>query len=1125
MEVLAQALTLPLDDITITINALNIYLTWLTIESKRPKCIFLTDAFFEKILRHLSLIFNPKKVDNKLSAQSIKHIESCRLVLRAFVSISMFKNLFSFNIKKILLKILLGITDNLLKPKQGNYLSDELCDQLLASLLEIWLRCEILSKSLWIQFNNLYPSWTHHLSAITQWSEIIFALTDKVNKYLYTPELEKSKSLTYNTSDNLQIIIEEMQDQFIFYAWQQMIVLIGDPQNLSASIFLKAVIGLDKMIQLYLFSLPVDYRPDSNTILFLLGKWLFNAVNIQKSECIDGRAQAFGVLCRIFCRYQKYHPIKSTYLNQFYASISETLSNPKTDLLIIIFIIVNGEDIFVHGLPGARLLQPCFIKAIRRIIPKIDNFNSSSKAIFNMSDLRKSCYKLLSTIFGTIEHFDTDVTGLFEYNQQLSSYSSSIRGNLINQKGHAIIIDILVGALVIEKDVSNIKYLMNLIISISWNGNAELLKTIIRILVDCIPTWSLDASLAAVEVLRVMKRSDFGKFSLQTIHLLLSNMMMHPISSGNVGLIASLFECMFEWISISWRQFCIDQELQTGTFQVVCKAIHIGLAYQQSKAIEIKKQPSPVHDRSNTLRRTESVTDVRKLSKRASSGSLTDLVNSQIGSSSSGILIIPPELILLDFSETVLFKLLHILGNQSVNPFCPMQISSKHVEDFETSIKYYLVHGRSLVAFQEKNNSELLITTRTAMGKFSWELMLRYYDSKQKIPNTVQECWPIDPISMSFQEFDFEDAFAFDPKLMEYQAKADYSPIDALENIVIYNNQSILQRFGKEERRVNSLSCIDSVMMAQFSRMKDSRINEGIPVASYRSRTPNITSTIGILDRLFISESGLGQLSMISKALTPIPNTPDLQAQISFLDTIPERFLISCAVYYVRSGKQNTFQILTDKNYSIDFAQFLNALGWPLDLGELVFWADVNYEIKYYLPQLIYKGDIKIEDADDFYGNHSIAQISPEITDKIGDSCVTIFWIDRDQDDLAINISQKLRSTALIFLCIQPLKAVIEEKGLYRIRVLLSNTFPFNSNIGTNDILFSPLLDGIIIERQHLAGLIRETVISCNRYCQNILQAKERPWIRRMRIMREITKKYRDNQSVSKFYNELLTTS
>lgn len=1121
MEILAQALTLPLEDIAVSIHALNIYLTWLTIESKRPKCILSIDSFIEKIIRHLSLIFNTKKMDNKPSPQSTKHVESCRLVLRAFVSISILKDSsFSFNIKKTLIRVLLGITDYLLRQKQASYLSDELCEQLLASLLETWLRCEILSKSLWIQFNVLYPLWTHHITTVMQWSEIIFALTDKVNKYLYIPEVEKSKSLSYNTFDGSQIVIEEVQDQFIFYAWQQMIILIGDPQNLSAPIFLKAVLGLDRMIQLYLFSLPVEYRPDSNTILFLFGKWLFSSVNMQKPECIDGRAQAFGVLCRVFCRYQKYHPIKPIYLHQFYTSLNEALTNPKTDLLVIIFIIVNGEDIFVHGLPGARLLQSSFIKAIRRIIPKINDFNPA-KIVINMVDLRKSCYKLLSTIFGTIEHFNTDVTALFDYTQQLSPYSSAIRGNLMNQKGYAVILDILVGALVIEKDVGNIKYIINLIISISWNGNVELMKTIIRLLVDCIPTWPIDAASAAVEVLRVMRRQDCSKFALQTIHLLLSNMMLHPVNSGNINLIVSLFECMLEWICITWRQFCIDQELQSGTFQVVCKAIQIGLAYQKNKVAEIKKlPPSPMHDRHNTLRRTESVTDVRRLSKRASSGSLTDLVNPQTGSSSSNTLLTIPELVLLEISEAVLFKILHLLGNQSVNPFFPMTTSSKYLEEnSKVKTKYYLLHGRSLASFQEKSNSsELLITVRTAMGKFSWEAVMKYYDPKQKVPGMVQD-WSPDPNSIDFQDLDVDEAFALNSKSADYQSSSDQAPIDALENIIIYNNQLILQRFSKEERRINSLSCIDSAIMSQFLRMKSSRINEGAPVTSYRSRTPSITPTNGILDRLFLSESGFGQLSMISKALTSIPDTPDLQTQISALDTIPERFVISCAVYHVRSGKQSTFQILTDKDYSIDFTQFLNALGWPLDLGELVFWADMNYEIKYYLPQLIYKDD----DKGGNHESHSVAQISPEIADKLGDSCITVFWIDQDQDNLVANVSQKLRSTALMFLCIQPLKAAAEERGLYRIRVLISNALPLNSDLNLNDTLFSPLLDGVILERRHLAGLVRETIISCNRYCQNILQAREKSWMRRMRSMREITRKYRDNQSISKLYNEILT--
>ena len=87
----------------------------------------------------------------------------------------------------------------------------------------------------------------------------------------------------------------------------------------------------------------------------------------------------------------------------------------------------------------------------------------------------------------------------------------------------------------------------------------------------------------------------------------------------------------------------------------------------------------------------------------------------------------------------------------------------------------------------------------------------------------------------------------------------------------------------------------------------------------------------------------------------------------------------------------------------------------------------------------------------------------------IKDTLVTLLWIE-DLYSLT-TIPSKLSTNSLVYLCIAPVMESASD-GLYNVRILVASDDP------SIRLVFGPLVDNILIQRQHLARLIRDTVIS-----------------------------------------------
>jgi hypothetical protein len=194
-------------------------------------------------------------------------------------------------------------------------------------------------------------------------------------------------------------------------------------------------------------------RPCVNSILHLFGHWLFDAAIRQNSsnesrdsttgslnsnrDFVLGQAEAYGILCRIFCSVKTNEQILPEYLSRFYALIINGLRNIASNLgndlnqqmeyesgEILASILVNGHNLFKCDLEGVNiLLLPMLnvlnaifkLKYVQKEDQRVENrskeimrtvFNIGSSSV-SLIELKKYCIHIFSSLLSVPNHFNT----------------------------------------------------------------------------------------------------------------------------------------------------------------------------------------------------------------------------------------------------------------------------------------------------------------------------------------------------------------------------------------------------------------------------------------------------------------------------------------------------------------------------------------------------------------------------------------------------------------------------------------------------------------------------------------------------------------------------------------------
>jgi len=234
-------------------------------------------------------------------------------------------------------------------------------------------------------------------------------------------------------------------------------------------------------------------RPNVDSLLHLVGQWLFeaalkssndntkseneNANSLKHNrEYVLGQAEAYGILCKIFCSIRTNEKVLQQYLSRFYSLLLIGLKIPSNfgDLNpvtmeyecgeILASIIVNGFNLFKVDLDGINILLVPMLNALNAIFKlkypqkEIDPKSAENKpkenlrSIFNIGsnsvtlvELKRYCIYIFSSLLSLPNHFSA-----LNINDSSSNNFFSLRSKIL---------EIFLAAMTNEQDTINLQIL------------------------------------------------------------------------------------------------------------------------------------------------------------------------------------------------------------------------------------------------------------------------------------------------------------------------------------------------------------------------------------------------------------------------------------------------------------------------------------------------------------------------------------------------------------------------------------------------------------------------------------------------------------------------------------------
>jgi hypothetical protein len=286
MELIGQGFNLPLYQLSIIELSVLVYSGWLLDPPKRPTAIQactsdseIFQSFIQNIFKQSSVLFRPRiaaeiqQLPTKKSAEELcdmvrQHVELCKRIVSVYSKfIADNSHQFSNETWIVILKVFLGICDTLLRepihPRKkggemdiehtGSYMGDKLCELLIQTLIENWLKCKVVPVDMWNRLKTYFMTWTHRVQMINQWkltalelSKLVIADLTEANRSVMSYFSESSLS-----KDEPECPVEVQRDR-LYYSWHRILYMIQNPVLLEANIFQTAIFGISKLVDEFL---------------------------------------------------------------------------------------------------------------------------------------------------------------------------------------------------------------------------------------------------------------------------------------------------------------------------------------------------------------------------------------------------------------------------------------------------------------------------------------------------------------------------------------------------------------------------------------------------------------------------------------------------------------------------------------------------------------------------------------------------------------------------------------------------------------------------------------------------------------------------------------------------------
>ncbi|KAG2228010.1 hypothetical protein INT45_012034 [Circinella minor] len=483
------------------------------------------------------------------------------------------------------------------------------------------------------------------------------------------------------------------------------------------------------------------------------------------------------------------------------------------------------------------------------------------------------------------------------------------------------------------------------------------------------------------------------------------------------------------------------------------------------------------------------------------------------------------------------------------------------------SVRYFLFDKRMILAVYDtestsgpKETPAVMAIIRDTTGKYVWSMEARYKDLRKSPPSLSSTTTsPIGASPPVLEDNNIGDSPTSDdsnaPTISNTTKKQNnldrvfQAPVaQAVNEDAIPDIDGLFDKNSdnwKQWASIQSLS--EREQSAEAAAVEKSQTK---PLDRYNAlpTRENINTDSARGFRLLLSELGL-LLPQNRTHITPLKITDTLITEIETLDMLNERDCISITAYYAQSGNTSWPELVeTPSAISEQFLQYLNCLGWPVDVEEhqgfrgkldpticdtTPYYADRTIEFLVnspYLLKLPASSTSTTTDNSSYSSPYSNMKTVSRIHQYVSsDDHVCVIWIEdlTNYTELArrIKMSSSNNSKAMVFIFINPLKN--SGNGLFWIRILIpsignnATSVMASQRLNENALIFGPLVDGIIVSRHALGSMVRNTAISAHQACRVVTDTYTRPYVMRKQFIEEMAHRHRSKQQLSEFYSEV----
>ena len=1044
---------------------------------------------------------------------------------------------------------------------------------LLDAILFIWILVRPKNPAHWEALCQAVSGLFHTMETVVQVGNKVLQLTMVLQEKIYyvkkqtkkkTPKRpgmmggeQSAKNMVPKSPDSIDPPVLPPRDEAIrkidwtvediHFVWMNMLNIYSNINNIrSPSIHVATLENIWQVIESILWSegqVPYEEtlnpeRPPPLCVINIFGKLLFQACDLP-SAFVDGKAQAYKILCRIFCR-DHIHPLPESLLAHFYGAIQEGLTNRDNKNTVQDSIICNSSGIFSKALPGANILIPYYLTETHRILTGEGRGNA----------VKERAIIILCSLLCFSSHFkDVKLPAILEAKESKKGKDKG-RGtgpapipdfsSLLQQ-----VLGIITDSLKIDHKGPIIQVRMIWAVSMSLfeilitQQNGSLVPGLVATLLKHISGTNrvvVRAAIHAITSLTAMgdQFKAYPSIISTVVESVAANVQKELSDFRNKSLpvdeplIADQLYCLLEWLLVYGDHVCDHVKL----IGKVCDAL-------ESALVGVVKGDATM---GSSTRQSH-----RKRKSGVARPSTTDEAPFEV-LYAAAINVVDPTTVMLpqvrEAAENVVLHLLHHLHNVpdkgGIDILTSFINDTDDVGEGEESKCLHFVHNDNvLFSFVEvptpteaesddkkeegdkegevKPKSFSRVIVRNSTGKYSWDTTRLFdYEKMDELvslpfqfetdgvvqtppvprggevplaPKPTEEHPEIPHHTNTYKsETDQLDVLLHylsntHPDCLPEGIKTLNVPADCAETQkkrIDYTEQNLVLQIEEDEQVMQKMQ--ENVPPPQYWDMACPVPQ--LPIGTYHyCRT--LLSHLGLL-----SCDNLGAISL----LTGDPEK--VERSLTQLDRTISREVIKVGIIYLKEGQEEQYGVLANdaSDRTPLFYEFVRSVGWPIDLEtHRAYLGGLDPKLTTGVTAPYFASSTTEIVFHDITSMPTSSSEPGQIHKKrhVGNDNVHVVWTEHLRDYNPRTIISEFNDVHIV---VYPLL-----NGLFKIHVFQKE----------NVELFGPLMHGMCVTKESLPFLIRATCVMANKYVRYTFEGYETPYRSRKKVLSQIVERHK----------------